>query len=95
MTPRVRTRGVRMSPLVPLVSTQRVLQVATTTLVAWTAPFSPSSLSRAHRLLRASAVALVSSCARVSASPAERLHPALHQLPCVTVIVLAAAAKLW
>ena len=48
VTPRVRTCGIRTSLLVPLVSTQRVLQVAKMPLVAWTAPFSPQlSLSRA------------------------------------------------
>ena len=95
--PRVRTRGIRTSPLVPLVSSQRVLQVATTPPVAWTAPFFPLalSLSRAHRLLHASAAASVSSRARVSAFPAERLHPVLRQLPRVTVVVLAAAAEPW
>ena len=41
VTPRVRTRGIRTSLLVPLVSSQRVLQVATTPPVVWTAPFSP------------------------------------------------------
>ena len=46
MTPRVQTRGVHTSPLVLLVSSQRVLQVATTPPVAWTAPF-PLALSRA------------------------------------------------
>jgi len=50
---RVWTSGVRTSPLVPLVSTRRVLQVATTPPVAWTAPFSPwLPLSRAHRWLQ-------------------------------------------
>ena len=41
VTPRVWTHGVHTSPLVPLVSTRRVLQVATTPPVAWTAPFYP------------------------------------------------------
>jgi len=39
VTPRVWTRGVRTLPLVPLVSSQCILQVATTPPVAWTAPF--------------------------------------------------------
>jgi len=98
VTPRVWTCGIRMSLLVLLVSTQRVLQVATTPPVAWTVPFSPwlsLSLSRAHRLLRASAADLASSCARVSASLAERLHLALRQLPRVTVVALATTAELW
>jgi len=96
VTPRVWTRGVRTSPLVPLVSSQRVLQVATTPPVTWTAPFPLwFALSRAHRLLRVAAAASASSRARVSVPPAERLHPALRQLPRFTVVMLAAAAEPW
>ena len=64
LTPRVWTRGVRTSPLVPLVSTRRVLQVTTASPVAWTTPFlpwlslslivfsaSPPSLRRARKLV--------------------------------------------
>jgi len=95
VTPRVRTRGIRTSPLVPLVSSQRVLQVATTPPVAWTTPFSPwLSLARAHHLLHASAAVSVSSRARFSASLAERLRPALRQLPRIIVVMLAAAVEL-
>ena len=51
--PRVPTLGVCTSPLVLLVSSQRVLQVATTPPVAWTAPFSPwLSLSRSSSFPR-------------------------------------------
>jgi len=47
VTPRVWTCGVRTPPLVPLVSPQRILQLATAPPVAWTAPFpSRSALSR-------------------------------------------------
>ena len=58
VTPPVWTHGVHMSPLVLLLSTRCVLQVATTPPVAWTAPFSPwlslslsrsSSSPRLHR----------------------------------------------
>ena len=49
--PRVRTRGIRTSLLVPLVSSQRILQVATTPPVAWTAPFPPGSLSLSRALV--------------------------------------------
>ena len=95
MTPRVWTHGIRTSPLVPLVSSQRILQVATTLPITWIAPFPLClSLSRAHHLLRVAAAVLVSSRARVSASLAERLHPVLRQLPRVTVVMLAAAAEL-
>jgi len=66
VTPRVWTRGVRTSPLVPLVSPQRVLQLATAPPVAWTAPFHSGSLS----LACVAAAASASSRARVSASPA-------------------------
>jgi len=94
VTPRVSTRGVRMSPLVPLVSPQRVLQLATTPPVVWTAPFSlQSTLSRARRLLRVAAAASVSSRAHVSAPPAERLRPELRQLPRFPVIELVAAVE--
>ena len=54
MTPRVWTHGVRTSLLVPLVSSQRVLQVATTPPVTWTAPF-PSRLSLSLALVAFSA----------------------------------------
>jgi len=73
VTPRVWTRGVRTSPLVPLVSPQRVLQLATAPPVTWTAPFPLwFALSRVRRLLRIAAAASASSCARVSVSPAKR-----------------------
>jgi len=92
--PRVWTRGVRTSPLVSLVSSQPVLQVATTPPVAWTVPFPLwFSLARARRLLRVAAAALASSHARVSAPPAERLHPVLRQLPRIPVVELVAAAE--
>ena len=54
VTPRVWTHGVRTSLLVPLVSSQRVLQVATTPPVTWTAPF-PSRLSLSLALVAFSA----------------------------------------
>jgi len=79
VTPRVWTRAIRMSPLVPLVSPQRVLQLATAPPVAWTAPFHfRLSPSRVHQLLRVAAVASPSSRVRVSVSPAERLCPLLR-----------------
>jgi len=96
VTPRVWTRGVCTSPLVPLVSPHRVLRLATTPPVAWTAPFPLwFALSRARRLLRVAAAALASSRsrARVSAPPAERLHPELCQLPRFPIVELAAAAE--
>jgi len=94
VTPRVWTRGVRTSPLVPLVSSQRILQVATTPPVAWTTPFPLwFALSHAHRLLRVAAAVSASSRARVSAPPTEPLHPVLRQLARFTVVVLAAAAE--
>ena len=93
--PRVWTRGIHTSPLVPLVRSQRILQVATAPPVASTVPFSLwLSLSRAHRLLCVAAAASVSSRARVSPFLAERLYPVLRQLPRVTVVALAAAAEL-
>jgi len=79
VTPRVWTHGIRTSPLVPLVSPQRVLQLATAPPVAWTAPFPLRfALSRVCRLLRVAAVASASLRARVSASPAKQLCPALR-----------------
>ena len=94
MTPRVWTRGVRTSPLVPLASPQRVLQLAMTPPIAWTAPFPlRSALSRARRLLRVAAAASTSSRAHVSAPPTERLRPELHQLPRFPFVELAMAAK--
>jgi len=45
VTPHVWTRGIRTSLLVPLVSPQRVLQLATAPPVMWTAPFHSGSLS--------------------------------------------------
>ena len=49
VTPCVGTRGVCTSLLVLLVSPQRVLQLATAPLVAWTAPFHSGSLSSPGR----------------------------------------------
>ena len=92
--PRVWTRGIRMSPLVPLVSPQCILQLATALSVAWTASFhSRLSPSRVRRRLRVAAVVSASLRARVSASLAKRLRPMLHQLPRFIVVVLAAAAE--
>jgi len=54
VTPRVWTRGVRTSPLVPLVSPQCVLQLATAPPVAWTAPFHSGLLSLACVVFSAS-----------------------------------------
>jgi len=94
VTPRVWTRGVRTSPLAPLVSPQRVLQLATAPPVAWTAPFhSWLPPSRVRRRLRVAAVASASSRARVSVSPAKQLHPALRQPLHFTVVKLVAAAE--
>jgi hypothetical protein len=94
VTPRVWTHGVRTSPLVPLVSPQRVLQLATTPSVAWIAPFPLRfALSRARRLLRVAAAASASSRARVLPPPAERLHPKLRQLPRFPVVELAVDAE--
>ena len=70
VTPRVWTRGIRTLPLVPLVSPQRVLQLATTPPTAWTAPFPLRfALSHVRRLHRVAAAASASSRARISASP--------------------------
>ena len=52
--PCVWTRGVRTSPLAPLVSPRRVLQIATAPPVTWTAPFHPGSLSLACVVFSAS-----------------------------------------
>ena len=67
VTPRVWTRGVHTSLLVLLVSSQHVLQVATTPPVAWTAPFlSWLSLSRALVVFFASPPLLRRACVLAS-----------------------------
>ena len=92
--PRVWTRGIRTSPLVLLVSPQRVLQLATALPVAWTAPFhSRLPPSRVCRRLRVAAVASASTRVRVSVSPAKQLRPALRQPLHFTVVKLVAAAE--
>jgi len=77
VTPRVWTRGVRTSRLVPLVSPQRVLQLATALPVAWTAPFhSQLSLSLACAFFSASPPLLWRARARVSPClrPSDSIH---------------------
>ena len=77
-----------------MIACQNFLQLATTPPVTWTAPFPLRfALSRARRLLRVAAAASASSRACVSAPPAERLRPELHQLPRFPVVELAAAAE--
>jgi len=71
VTPRVWTRGVRTSPLSPLVSPRRVLQLATAPPVAWTAPFPPGSFSLACVVFSASPPLL----RRARALASQRLRP--------------------
>jgi len=54
VTPHVWTRSIRTSPLAPLISPRRVLQLATAPPVAWTPPFHPGSLSLACVVFSAS-----------------------------------------
>jgi len=82
VTPRVWIRGVRMSPLVPLVSPQRVLRLATVPPVAWTLPFH-SRLSLSLSLSRASSSPrhrrcfgeLARTCLRVSGQATPSITP--------------------
>ena len=78
MTPCVWTRGVRTSPLVPLIGPQRVLQLATALPVAWTAPFhSRLSLSRASSSPRRRRCfgELARACLRVSSQATPSIAP--------------------
>jgi len=71
VTLRVWTHGVRTSPLAPLVSPRRVLQLATAPPVAWTAPFHSGSLSLACVVFSASPPLL----RRARALASQRLRP--------------------
>jgi len=86
VTPRVWTRGVRTSLLVPLVSPQRVLQLATVLPVAWTAPFDSQlslSLSRAPSSPRRRRCfgELARACLRVSSRATPSIAPPASPRP--------------